>query len=269
MQALGERSRQKMAMATPMNAFAVVAVISVVYLAASTAAASGGWDVADATFYGDMSGKATMGGDCGYGDLFSQGYGLANTAVSGVLFNNYETCGACYEVRCFNDERRCRQGSSIHVTVTSLCPPDPKLPGGGLCQPPRKHFDMSEAMYTKIATTPYAGSIPIQFRRVPCAKAGGIKFQIKGNPWWILVLVYNVGGSGDVASVSVRGSSSSGAWRPMEREWGQNWQITKTPELMGQALSFQVTTGDGKVVVSDNVAPAHWQFGQIFEGGQF
>ncbi|XP_042400289.1 expansin-A2-like isoform X1 [Zingiber officinale] len=262
------------AMAMPGVAVYILVWVGLVALSAVTQQDE--WDIADATFYGDMSGNATMvaGGDCGYGDLFAQGYGLENTAVSGVLFNDYETCGACFEVRCFNDSLRCAPGS-INVTVTSLCPPDPRLPGGGLCQPPRKHFDMSESMYVKIATSFHAGSIPIQFRRVSCVKTGGIKFQIKGNPWWILVLVYNVGGSGDVAALSIKGSGSGSesgigaSWTPMEREWGQNWQITKTPELVGQRLSFQVTTGNGKVVVSDNVAPADWQFGQIFEGAQF
>ncbi|XP_042404112.1 expansin-A2-like isoform X3 [Zingiber officinale] len=240
-----------MTKAMAMAGVAVYILVWVGLVALSAVTQQGVWDIADATFYGDMSGNATMvaGGDCGYGDLFAQGYGLENTAVSGVLFNDYETCGACFEVRCFNDSLRCAPGS-INVTVTSLCPPDPRLPGGGLCQPPRKHFDMSESMYVKIATSFHAGSIPIQFRRVSCVKTGGIKFQIKGS------------GSGSESGIGA-------SWTPMEREWGQNWQITKTPELVGQRLSFQVTTGNGKVVVSDNVAPADWQFGQIFEGAQF
>ncbi|WOL10447.1 hypothetical protein Cni_G19202 [Canna indica] len=243
----------------------IVSLLLVASSVAVMAATLGDWDFADATFYGDMSGSATMGGDCGYGDLFEQGYGLANTAVSGVLFNNYQTCGACYEVECYNDQARCKEGS-ITVTVTSLCPPAPD--GGGLCQLPRKHFDMAEVSYLKLATSPIAGSIPIRFRRVTCVKTGGIRFQIKGNPWWILVLVYNVGGSGDVAAVSIKGSNSD-KWIAMQRQWGQNWQVTMMPELRGQGLSFQVTTGDGKMVESDNVAPANWQFGQIFEGKQF
>lgn len=245
----------------------VVGVLIMVAFAATSEVAQGEWDTADATFYGDMSGKATMGGPCGYGDLFAQGYGLANTAVSGVLFNDAETCGACYEVKCFNNTQHCTT-TIAKMTVTSLCPPDPKLPGGGLCQPPKKHFDMSMAMYMTLSNSPYAGSIPIQFRRVPCVKMGGIKFNIKGNPWWFLVLVYNVGGSGDVSAVSVKGSKD-GKWITMEREWGQNWHVMMKPELVGQALSFQVTTGDGKMVESDDVAPANWQHGQIFEGKQF
>ncbi|RVW45139.1 Expansin-A23 [Vitis vinifera] len=36
--------------------------------------------------------------------------------------------------------------------------------------------------------------------------------------------------------------------------------------VVGQSLSFQVTTRDQKMVQSDNVAPADWKFGQTFEG---
>ena len=120
-------------------------------------------------------------------------------------------------------------------------------------------------MFLKIAEYK-AGVVPVQFRRVPCVKKGGMKFLLQGNPYWLLVLVYNVGGAGDVANVKIKGSTT-GKWLQMAHNWGQNWQTFE--HLFGQSLSFQVTTSDGKTVQSDNVVPANWQLGQTFEGDNF
>ncbi|KAL4184317.1 hypothetical protein AMTRI_Chr10g224990 [Amborella trichopoda] len=168
-----------------------------------------------------------QGGACGYGDLNKEGYGMDNVALSTALFNNGLTCGACYEIQCDSqqDPKWCHPGSII-VTATNFCPPNFALfpDKGGWCNPPRKHV---------------AGIIPVNYRRVPCAKQGGIRFEINGFKYWTHVLEYNVGGAGDVTEVAIKGSRE-GNWETMQRNWGENWQTGN--DYSGKSLSFRVNT---------------------------
>ena len=92
-----------------------------------------------------------------------------------------------------------------------------------------------------------------------------MRFTIDGYGVFSSVLITNVGGSGDVAAVKVKGTRTG--WLPMTRNWGQNWQIIA--DLKGQALSFEVTAGNGATVTSYAVAPSDWNFRQTFIGKQF
>ncbi|XP_047180173.1 expansin-A16-like [Vigna umbellata] len=226
-----------------------------------------GWKKALATFYdGDTK---TFGGACGYDDVVKDGYGLDTIAVSSVLFKDGQSCGSCYEIKCVNSRAGCKAGkSSIFVTGTNLCPPNYDIPGddGGWCNPPREHFDLAKPAYLKIAEYK-AGIVPVNYRRVPCKKKGGIRFTITGNPYFNLVSVWNVGGAGDITEVQVKGNKKIKHWTNLKRNWGQKWQSDVM--LVGEALSFRVRSSDLRYSTSRWIAPSNWKFGQTFVGKNF
>ncbi|KAL2621952.1 hypothetical protein R1flu_002157 [Riccia fluitans] len=217
------------------------------------------WGDAHATFYGGQDASGTMGGACGYGNLYSTGYGTSTAALSNGLFNNGFTCGACFTLVCkLESSRWCYSGGkSITITATNACPPGSE---GGWCDPPRLHFDLSYPMFQTLAQ-PVGGVIPVNYKRVPCVRQGGVRFTLQGNPWFNYVLVYNVGGDGDVAAVSIKGSSTD--WVTMNHNWGQYWSAGV--QLTGQTLSFEVTLGSKISLVFWNLAPTNWQIGQTYE----
>ncbi|XP_024360245.1 expansin-A10 isoform X1 [Physcomitrium patens] len=222
------------------------------------------WGRAHATYYGGADASGTQGGACGFGNLYSSGYGTDTAALSSALFNSGLSCGACYELTCDpSGSKFCIPGGSAIITVTNFCPTGSN---GGWCNPPKQHFDLAQPVFRKIART-VGGVVPINYRRVSCLKDGGMRFTVNGNPYFLLVLVTNVGGAGDVQQLYMKGSSTN--WQPLKRNWGQMWQFTGNSRMHGQAISFKAVTSDGSVAVSNNVAPPNWGFGQTFEGSNF
>lgn len=124
------------------------------------------WRSAHATYYAAADPRDAVGGACGYGDLVKGGYGMATVGLSETLFERGQICGACFELRCVDDNRWCIPGTSIIVTATNFCAPNYGFTsdGGGHCNPPNKHFVLPIESFEKIAIWK-AGNMPVQYRR--------------------------------------------------------------------------------------------------------
>ncbi|GJM84649.1 hypothetical protein PR202_ga00338 [Eleusine coracana subsp. coracana] len=220
-------------------------------LATCLTLAAAQWSPATATFYGGADGSDTMGGACGYGNLYDAGYGINNAALSPALFNDGASCGQCYLIMCDTSKSTwCKPGKSITVSATNL---------GGWCNPPRQHFDMSQPSWETIAIY-RAGIVPVVYQRVKCWRSGGVRFTVAGFNYFLLVNIKNLAGSGSVGAAWIKGTNTG--WMQMSRNWGANWQ--SLAGLAGQVLSFAVTTTGGQYIEFLNVAPAWWKFGQTF-----
>ncbi|KAL4328537.1 expansin-A12 [Arachis ipaensis] len=219
------------------------------------------WLKAHATFYGANQSPISLGGACGYDNTFHAGFGVNTAAVSTMLFRGGEACGACYQVICDYrvDPKWCLRRRSVTVTATNFCPPNNQ---GGWCDPPHHHFDMSAPSFFRIARQGSEGIVPVLYTRVPCKRRGGVRFTLRGQSNFNMVMISNVGGSGDVKAVSIKGSRGRSSWLPMHRNWGANWQ--SSVDLRNQRLSFKLTLADGNTLQFLNVVPSSWRFGQTF-----
>lgn len=251
-----------------------LAVVLLVHLALCASpvfgAPPGGWINGRITYYGSPNGGGTQGGACGYQNTVSLGYGFMTAALSTTLFKGGAACGACYQLQCapvsetpsgLLKRNWCWQvGRSILVTATNLCPPGSS---GGWCNPPQHHFDLPMPAFLALARRE-GGVVPVYYRKVNCARKGGIRFTVGGNPWFLMILIHNVGGAGDVVAVKVKCPTSG--WYDMYRNWGALWTVQKK---MNGPLSFAITTSDGRTVTTYNAVGNGWKFGQTWEGAQY
>ena len=223
------------------------------------------WRRGSGTFYGGADASGTMGGACGYGNLYAAGYGQATAAASPNLFKGGLGCGGCYQVKCVPsiwNQVNCYVNQTVTVTVTNLCPAGSENP---LCTGQVWHLDMAMPMYSQIAQVE-SGQIKTHWRRVKCKRSGNINFHLSGNVYYLQILITNVAGSGDISEVWIQGDLNG--WMQMQQNWGSIWALSH--QFGGQALSFRLkTTHTQEWLEVIHAIPNSWCLGGQYSAGQF
>ncbi|MFJ4685476.1 RlpA-like double-psi beta-barrel domain-containing protein [Streptomyces sp. NPDC088789] len=216
------------------------------------------WQYGSATFYGGADGSGTTGGACGYGNLNEDLPGELTTAVSTALFQDGANCGARFKVRCERSDRCLPGQPEVTVVVTNLCPPNWYLSSdnGGWCNPPRRHFELSQPAYSRIAEI-RSGIVPISFAEADADSTAPMRYTMNGFPGVNRLTVIS-NSRWPVKQVSIKGTDTG--WLPMFRT--QGIIFTTTAPLQGQALSIKVVDTHDRTVISNDVFPANWSFGQ-------
>ncbi|KAJ8465190.1 hypothetical protein OPV22_027742 [Ensete ventricosum] len=222
-----------------------------------------GTSPAIATWYGSAAGAGSTGGACGYGDAVARPPFSSKIAAGGSsLWKSAHGCGACYQVSC-TANAAC-SGSPVTVVITDQCP-------GGPCDSDPVHFDLSGTAFGDLAKPGQAnalrsaGSIHVQYTRVPCSYPGvHITFRVDNgsNPNFFAVLPEYVGGDGELSAVEVQ--DGAGPWRPMQISFGAVWKLNSGTPVRGP-LSLRLTAGvSRKTLVAPNVIPVGWRPGATY-----
>jgi len=214
-----------------------------------------------ATYYGSPDCRGTEGGACGYGS-FGRNLNGGDVAAVAQLYRNGTGCGACYQVRCTNQDLCTDEGVKIVVTDYG--------------QGDRTDFIMSLHGYSKLARMDKAsqvismGVVEIEYKRISCKYKGyNIMFKIDNSsnfPNYLALMFWYQAGQKDVLAIQLC-QEDSYEWKAMRRSHGAVWDVV-TPPVGSLSLRFLVSDGKKQEWMSaTNVIPANWTAGAVYDSG--
>ncbi|KAK3017172.1 hypothetical protein RJ639_006242 [Escallonia herrerae] len=224
---------------------------------------SRGFSPAVATWYGSPNGDGSDGGACGYGNIIGQApFSSFISAGNAALFQSGKGCGACYQVKCTQNEA-C-SGHPVTITITDECPG---------CNFSPVHFDLSGTAFGAMAKPGQAdalrtaGLLNIEHTRIPCNYTRGTNLAFRvdpgSNPYYFACVIEYEKGDGDLTSVEIRAANWND-WAPMQQSWGATWKI-QLPNGAQPPFSIRLTSLEyRKILVAENVIPPNWVPGNTY-----
>ncbi|KAF3781055.1 putative expansin-B2 [Nymphaea thermarum] len=200
------------------------------------------------------------GGACGYGNAVEEPPFSSLIAAGGPsLFSSGKGCGACYQVKCSENENTACSGQPVTVVITDECP-------GGPCLDESAHLDLSGTAFGAMALPGQAGALQnvgrmqIQYRRVACGYPGTnltFKVDLGSNAYYFAAVIEFEDGDGDLASVDLAQASPSlsgtDQWLPMQQSWGADWKLNAGSPLQAPFSIRLTSLSSGKTVVAKDL----------------